>query len=115
DEFEDSDFGGVAAARSELDDAGVAARAIGEAGPEGVEQLRDHRLVDDAYGLTAIVNAVGARDRDQAFDLRTELLRLRQRGDDAFPVDQRSELVAEERVAMRARASQLAVDHSVSH
>src|SRR5438270_5757016 len=38
DELEDGDFGGVAAARSELDDAGVAARTIGEARPEGFEE-----------------------------------------------------------------------------
>src|SRR5207302_10459329 len=96
----DGDVGGVATARSELEEAGVAARTIGEARPEGFEELRHHRLVDDAYGLTAIVDAVGARERDQAFDLRAQLLRFRQRGDDPFPVDQCGELVAKARVAM---------------
>src|SRR6185436_5570768 len=77
----------------------------------GLEQLRHERVVgDDAAGLTAGVNVVSSGEGDELLDLRTKLFRLRK-----SVVDARRELVAEERVAMRARASQLAVDHSVSH
>src|SRR5712671_6661753 len=65
DELEDRYLGGVAAAGAELDDAGVAARTIGETGAEGVEQLGRHRLVDDADCLAAVVDAVCARQRDE--------------------------------------------------
>src|SRR5256714_3873591 len=116
DEFEDGHLGGVAAAGSQLHDAGVAARTVAEAGAEGVEQLGHERVVVDlARGVAAVVHAVGAAEGDQALDLRLELLRLRERGDDALLVDERGELVAEHGQAMTRRSAQLPVHHSMSH
>src|SRR6185369_12265847 len=58
DQLEDRHLGSVTAARSELDDAGVAARTLRETRAERAEQLRHERVVgDDAAGLTAGVDA----------------------------------------------------------
>src|SRR4029079_9001579 len=116
DELEDRHLGGVAAAGAELHDARVAARARRETRAEGVEQLRDERVIGNAArGLTAIVHAVVFRERDQLLEDRTKLFRLRKRGDDPLAFDQRRQLVAEHRIAMARRTSQLAVCHSMSH
>src|SRR5258708_19626331 len=61
------------------------------------------------------MNVVDAAEGDEALDQWTELLGLRQRGDDALLIDQRSELVAKQGGAMSGRPAQLAVDHSMSH
>src|SRR5438105_11421277 len=116
DELEDGHLRSVATARSELDDARVTARALGEARTERVEQLSDQTIIaDDALRPTAIVHAVILAQRHQTLDLRPELFRFRQRGDDALLIDERGELIAEERRTMRARSPQLSIRHSVSH
>jgi hypothetical protein len=70
---------------------------------------------DDALDLPAVVDAVDLAERDETLDLRAQLFRLRQRGDDAFLIDERGELVAEQRIAVAARPPQLSIRHSVSH
>src|SRR5260221_1238903 len=88
DELEDCHLRRVAAAGTKLHDARVAAGRVRGPGAERIGQLGDFGLTDQTSGLTAVVNVVDAAEGDEALDQRTELLGLRQRGDDALLVDQ---------------------------
>src|SRR5438128_7113601 len=65
DELEDGHFRGIAAARSQLDDARVAAGPLRESRPERGEQLRDQAIVaHDALDPTPVMDAVALSEAD---------------------------------------------------
>ena len=64
---------------------------------------------------TAVREAALLAKRDQLVGNSLQLLRFRQRGDDALVVDQRRQLVAEHRLAMLGGAVELAMNLAVTH
>src|SRR2546423_1826133 len=72
-----------------LEHAGVAAIARGIARPEYIEQFLHHRRIAQLGGrLAARMQVAPFGERDQLLDDRTQVLRLRQRGDDLLVLDQ---------------------------
>jgi hypothetical protein len=133
DELDLCDFGGVAAAEADAQQARVAARALGEPRRNHVEQLR-HDLavlqilhdqtprVQDLHfrrrGRALAGMAVGEAalgDRDQALDKRPQLLRLGHRRRQVLVAEQRRRLIAQHRDAMLGDAPQFSMCDSVSH
>ena len=90
DELDEDHLGRVAAARAELQDAGVAAGTLGVAGGELDEQLVDGELVlgERRERLAAGVQIAALGERDQFLDLRADGLGLRLGGLDALVIDQ---------------------------
>src|SRR5213075_816514 len=99
---------------------GMVNRKLGRTSSHRLAMFRNQlsSLIDKERIVTTLPKAKELRpqiERLITLDLRPQFLRLRQGGDDALFVDERRELVAEHGEPMARRASQLAVDHSVSH
>ena len=79
DELDEDHLGRVAAARTELEDARVAAGAVGVAGRDVLEQLVHGELVlrERRQRLAARVQVAALGERDQLLDLRLDRLGLR--------------------------------------
>ena len=119
------DLRGVTAPVPDTEDARVAARPLRVARRDRLEQLADDALVGQllqheparvergAVRLTRGDAALG--DGDQPLDERPQLLRLRHGGFDALVPDERHRLVAQQRRAVLADASQLPMCKVVSH
>src|SRR3954463_1746956 len=109
-QFDVDHFRAVRHARAELEDPGVAARTLGVARSDLLEELVDHALVgmlEDRGRLAARVQVTLARERDELLDLRLDRLGLGLGGLDALVVDDLDAEVGEQRLAMGAVAAEL--------
>src|SRR4051812_4010807 len=83
DELDDGPRGIVAVTGARLHDAQVAAVTVGVARGDGVEQALDDAFIADLRDyLAAGVQVAALAERHQLLDDRTQVLRLRQGGDD---------------------------------
>src|SRR5205807_10345786 len=109
DELDQDHLARVAAARAELEDARVAARARRVARGELLEQLVHRELVlgEGGEGLAARVQIAALAKRDQALDLRFDRLRLGLCRADALVRDDLLAQVHHQSLAMGAVATEL--------
>ena len=106
----------VTGTRRHVQDAGVATRARLEARADGVEQLGDDLGVAQAReGETAVGFAVFLAEGDQRLDDAAQFLGLRHRGADGLVTQQRDRKAAEQRMAVRRIARQLATGKVMTH
>src|SRR3546814_9715722 len=97
DELDDRHRRRIRRADAGLDDAGIAALAIGVTRAEHVEQLGELRVVEQAgVRKAAVGEAALLGERDQLFDIGAKLLGFRDRGRDLFVLDERCRHVAEQ-------------------
>src|SRR3954447_4620305 len=116
DELDHADRRAVAMAVARLEHARVAAATRGVARAEHVEQLLHHRRVAQlGERLAARMQVAALRKRHQLLDDRTQVLRLRQRGDDLLVLDQRRRKMLEQRGALVGAPVELAVGNPVTH
>src|SRR5947209_817430 len=110
DELEQHHLGGVAAARPELEDPRVAARALAVARGDLLEELVDGELVlpEGRERLPARVEVAALGERDQLLHLGLDRLGLRLRRLDALVLDDLLAEVGEQRLAVRRVAAELA-------
>src|SRR6185503_4022263 len=119
------DLGRIAAAEADAQDARIAAGTLRIARRNRLEQLAHDILVgqfgeDETPRMERLPVRITGGDatlgnRDQPLDEGPELLRFRHRGFDALMSNERHRLVAQQRRAVLADASQLAVCEVVSH
>ncbi len=104
-------------ARTELQDARVAARALGVARRDLLEQLVDRELVlrERRERLAAGVQVAALGERDQLLDLRLDGLRLRLGRLDPLVLDQLLGQVHQQRLAVGAVAAELVAGLLVAH
>src|SRR5215211_4739709 len=109
DQLEEDHFRGVGLPRSQLQDAGVPAGAVGVARGDLLEQLVDHELVLAEAGHRQAARVVVAllRERDQPLELGLHRLGLRLGGLNALVVDHLAAEVHEQRLAVRRVTRQL--------
>src|SRR5262249_53473690 len=106
----------VAEAVARLEDAQVAAAALGVARTERREELvRDIGIAQEADRLTAGVQAAALAERDQLLDDRTQVLRLVQRGRDLLVLDESAGEIHEHRLAMLGGAVELPAAIVMTH
>src|SRR3954451_2172336 len=108
----------VGGARAELEDAGVATRAVLVARRDLLEELVDHVLggvLERRGRLAARVQVALARERDQLLDLRLDRLGLGLGGLDPLVVDDLDAEVGEQRLAMGAVAGELVTRLLMAH
>jgi hypothetical protein len=99
-----------------VQDARVATRARLEARADGVEQLRDDLGITQAREREAAIGfAVFLAERDQRLDDAAQFLGLRHGGADGLEAQQRDRQTAQQRVAVRRVARQLATGKMMSH
>src|SRR6185437_9590867 len=116
DELDHRHGGVVAVAEARLQDADVAAVAVGVAGSQHGEQLADLLDVTDlADRLAARMQVAALGQRHQLLDEGPQLLGLRQGGDDLLVLDQAGRHVGEHGGAVGGRAAQFAVRDTVAH
>jgi hypothetical protein len=125
DELDLRDFRAVAAAVAHAQDAGVAAGTGLEPRRNRVEQLAHDILVGNVGehqpprvqrpGRRLALGQASLGDGDDALDEGPQLLGLRHRRLDALVLDQRVGLVAQQRQAVLADATQLPVGDSMTH
>src|SRR5262245_57864431 len=116
DKFDDGDGCRIAMAITGLEHAGIAARAALVAGPQGLEELLDHRLIAHARRSKAARVQIPALGKgDVLIHHALEILSLGQRRDDLLVADEGRRQVGEHSLAMTAVAAkpspQLAVLH----
>ena len=116
-ELEEDHLGRVRAARAELDDPRVAARALGVARSHFLEELVDHELVlaEVRERLPARVQVAPLAERDQLLDLGLHRLRLRLARLDPLVLDHLDAEVAEQRLAVRGVAAELVAGLAMAH
>src|SRR6188472_1086044 len=116
DELEVDHLGRVTRTRADADDARVAARPVGEAGPDVAEELvHDVLRAQERKRLPPRVHAAAPSERDHLLGDRLDLLGLRRGGLDAAVLDQRRREVRVQRLAVRGVAAQLASGPVVPH
>src|SRR6185295_6567943 len=116
DQLEHRHLGPVAQARSELDDAQIAALALAEARRDLVEHLLDEiALQHPAQHPPAVVHGAVLAARDHPLGDGPQLLGLGKRGDDLLLLHQRLELVAEQGLPVRGGPPQLSAFDRVTH
>jgi hypothetical protein len=117
DELEVHHLGRVAATRTELEDAGVAAGPLRVPRSDLLEQLVDRELVlpQRAERLTAGVQVAALGQRDQLLDLGLDRLGLRLRALDPLVLDDLLAEVGQQRLAMGGVAAELVARLLVAH
>src|SRR4051794_26932302 len=117
DELEEDHLGRVAATWTELEDAGVAARALRVPRGDLLEELVDGELVLAERGerLAAGVQVTALGERDQLLDLGLDRLGLGLRGLDALVLDDLLAEVRQQRLAMRRGAGELVTGLLMPH
>src|SRR5438552_3220481 len=106
----------VPVAGAQLDDARVAARAVGEARRDLVEELLHHAAPpDERARAPARVQRPLLAEGDHAIAPAAQLLRLGVGGAHHLVLEQRGHQVAEKRPAVRRRAPELHACHTVAH
>src|SRR3954471_19267153 len=110
DQLEEDHLGRVAGARTELEDARVAARPLAVAGRDLLEELVDRELVlpEGRERLAPRVEVPALREGDQLLHLRLDRLRLGLRRLDALVLDDLLAEVGQQRLAMGGVARELA-------
>src|SRR6185436_10543838 len=116
DQLEDRHLRPVPRPRAQLDDAQIAARPVGKARRDVVEDLLDEiALQDPAQHPAAVVQRAVLAAGDHPLGDRPQLLGLRKGRDDPLGDDERLELVAEQGLAMGGGPAQLSPFDSVTH
>src|SRR5438445_9821856 len=106
----------IPVAGTQFDDARVAARAVGEARRDLVEELLHHAApLDERAGPPARMQRPLLAEGEHAVAPATQLLRLGVGGAHHLVLEQRGHQVAEERPAVRRRAPELHACHAVAH
>src|SRR3989442_11423484 len=106
----------IPVAGAQFDDARVAARALGEARRDLVEELLHHAAPpDERAGAPARVQRPLLAEGDHAVAPATQLLRLGVGGAHHLVLEQRGHQVAQERPAVRRRPPELHACHAVAH
>src|SRR5262249_8171895 len=115
-ELDQREGSGVAAARTELGDARIAAGPAAEARADVVEQLADDgAAADEGQRLAGGVQGVALAERDHALGPAAQLLGLGVGGLQVLVLQQRRDQIAEERAPVRAGSIELTAAFEVSH
>src|SRR5688500_5504881 len=106
----------VALAEAGLEDAQIAAIALGVARPQVAEQLLDDAAVAQSVeGQPAVGERGLLAERDHRFHHAPQLLRLGQRGGDLLVPQERDRHIAEHRQPVAGRATELSKTVTVPH
>src|SRR4051812_39649233 len=117
DELEQHHLGRVRATRTELEDAGVAARPLAVTRRDLLEQLVDRELVlaERRQRLAPRVQVAALGERDQLLDLGLDGLGLRLAGLDPLVLDDLLAEVGQQRLAVRGVAAELVAVLLMAH
>lgn len=116
DQFEDGDFGAIADAETAGNNAGVAARAVGEFGSDLTEQfLGDMGRLKISRRLAPGLESVALAEGDDFFRDRASGLGAGERGGDAPVFEEVGDEIAQSCAAMRGVTSEFRSRFKMSH